>query len=146
MKKAILTVLTILMLVIPAYAAEGDAATDQPIQQEQEPVVVAALDELQDAIDAAEDGDTIALDATIKMLDGDTLVTDKHITLVRHEGLKKTGGRMIEIYGGGIISGFSFVENGLISSATITTRAEGNGEIVIEDCSFKYFVRTGKTL
>lgn len=137
MKKAILTVLTILMLVIPAYAAEGDPATDQSIQQEQEPVVVATLDELQAAIDTAEDGDTIALDATIKMLDGDTLVTDKHITLVRHEGLKKTGGRMIEIYGGGIISGFSFVENGLISSATITTRAEGNGEIVIEDCSFK---------
>ena len=137
MRKTILIVLMALVLVIPAYAAGVDAATDQPIQQEQEPVVVAALDELQDAIDAAEDGDTIALDATIKMLDGDTLVTDKHITLVRHEGLKKTGGRMIEIYGGGIISGFSFVENGLISSATITTRAEGNGEIVIEDCSFK---------
>ena len=28
MKKVILTVLTILMLVIPAYAAEGDAATE----------------------------------------------------------------------------------------------------------------------
>ncbi|NBI83749.1 hypothetical protein D3Z48_17100 [Clostridiaceae bacterium] len=137
MRKAILTVLMVLVLVIPAYAAEGDAATDQPIQQEQEPVVVATLDELQDAIDAAEDGDTIALDATIKMLDGDTLVTDKHITLVRHEGLKKSGGRMIEIYGDGVISGFSFVENGLVSSSTITTRAEGNGEITIENCSFK---------
>lgn len=56
MKKAILTVLTILMLVIPAYAAEGDPATDQSIQQEQEPVVVATLDELQAAIDTAEDG------------------------------------------------------------------------------------------
>lgn len=137
MRKAILILLMALLLVIPAYAAEGDAATDQPIQQEQEPVVVATLDELQAAIDAAEDGDTIALDATIKMLDGDALITDKHITLVRHDSLKKTGGRMIEVYGGGIISGFSFVENGLISSATITTRAEGNGEIVIEDCSFK---------
>ena len=141
MRKVILTVLMTLVLMIPAYAAEGDAATDQPIQQEQEqdkePVVVATLEELQAAIDAAENGDTIALDTTIKMLDGDTLVTDKHITLVRHEGLKKSGGRMIEKYGGGIISGFSFVENGLISSATITTRAEGNGEIVIEDCSFK---------
>lgn len=101
MRKAILFVLMALMLVIPAYAADGDAATDQPIQQEQEPVVVSTLDELQAAIDAAENGDTIALDTTIKMLDGDTLVTDKHITLVRHEGLKKSGGRMIEIYGGG---------------------------------------------
>ena len=61
MKKAILIVLMALMLVIPAYAAEGDVATDQPIQQEQEPVVVASLEELQAAIDAAEDGDTIIL-------------------------------------------------------------------------------------
>ena len=137
MRKAILTVLMALVLVIPTYATEGEAPTGQPIQQEQESVVVATLDELQTAIDVAEDGDTIALDATIKMLDGDALITDKHITLVRHDSLKKTGGRMIEIYGGGIISGLSFVENGLISSATITTRAEGNGEIVIENCSFK---------
>ena len=61
MKKAILIVLMALVLVIPAYAAEGDVATDQPIQQEQEPVVVASLEELQAAIDAAEDGDTIIL-------------------------------------------------------------------------------------
>lgn len=139
MRKAILTVLMALVLVIPAYAAEGDPAVDQPIQQEQEkePVVVATLEELQAAIDIAEDGDIIALNATIKMLDGDTLVTDKHITLVRHEELKKSGGRMIEIYGGGVVSGFSFVENGLVSSATITTRAEGTNEITIENCSFK---------
>ena len=45
MKKAILIVLMALMLVIPAYAAEGDVATDQPIQQEQEPIVVATLEE-----------------------------------------------------------------------------------------------------
>ena len=61
MRKAILTVLMALLLVIPAYAAEGDAATDQPIQQEQEPVAVATLEELQAAIDIAEDGDTIIL-------------------------------------------------------------------------------------
>ena len=134
MKKAILIVLMALVLVIPAYAAEGDAATDQPIHQEQEPIVVATLEELQAAIDVAEDGDTIALDATIKMMDGDSLVTDKHITFVRHEGFT---GRMIEVYGNGAISGFSFVENGLVSSSTIMTRAEGNGEITIENCSFK---------
>ena len=33
MRKAILIVLMALMLVIPAYAAEGDPATDQSIQQ-----------------------------------------------------------------------------------------------------------------
>lgn len=137
MRKAILIVLTMLLLIFPAYATEGDAATDQPIQQEQEPVVVATLDELQAAIDVAEYGDTIALDATIKMLDGDALITDKHITLVRHDNLNKTCGRMIEIYGGGIIRGFSFVDNCLMYSATITTMADGNGEITIENCSFE---------
>lgn len=142
MKRWLLTLLTVCLvagLTVPAYAADSgdDPVVDQPIQQEQEPVVVATLEELQAAVDAAEDGETIALDATINMLDGDTLITDKHITLVRHDGLKKTGGRMIEIYGSGIINGFFFVENGLISSATITTRAEGNGEITIENCSFK---------
>ena len=34
MRKVILFVLTALMLVIPAYAEDSDAATDQPIQQE----------------------------------------------------------------------------------------------------------------
>lgn len=53
MKKALLIVLMALMLVIPAYAAEGDPATDHPIQQEQEPIVVATLEELQAAIEAA---------------------------------------------------------------------------------------------
>lgn len=140
MKKVILTALTALMLIVPVYAVEDDSGMDQPVQQEQqdkEPVVVATLEDLQAAIDAAEDGDTIALDATINMLEGDSLITDKHITLVRHDGLIKTAGRMFEIYGSGIISGFSFVENGIISSATITTRANGNGEIIIENCSFK---------
>ena len=141
MKKAILTVLMALMLVIPAYAMESgdDPIVDQANQQEQdkEPVVVTTLEELQAAIDAAEHGDTIALDATIKMLDGDALITDKHITLVRHDNLNKTCGRMIEIYGGGIIRGFSFVDNCLMYSATITTMAEGNGEITIENCSFE---------
>lgn len=80
MRKAILIVLTILMLVIPAYATEGDAATDQPIQQEQEPVVVATLDELQAAIDVAEEGDTIILSKKI-VLDNVSLIYKKDITI-----------------------------------------------------------------
>ena len=80
MKKAILIVLTMLLLVIPVYAAEGDAATDQPIQQEQEPVVVASLEELQAAIDVAEDGDTIYLAAAIGV-SGATIETDKKLTI-----------------------------------------------------------------
>lgn len=83
MRKAILIVLTMLLLIFPAYAAEGEAATDQPIQQEQEPVVVATLEELQAAIDAAEDGDTITLAANdIHIPNGVTLgSSDKYVTL-----------------------------------------------------------------
>lgn len=60
MRKAILTVLTMLMLIVPAYAAEGEneLIMDQPIQQEQDekPVEVSTLEELRAAIDAAKDG------------------------------------------------------------------------------------------
>ena len=80
MRKVILFVLTALMLVIPAYAADSDAATDQPIQQEQEPVVVATLDELQAAIDVAEDGDTIVISKEI-ILKNVSLICKKDITI-----------------------------------------------------------------
>lgn len=80
MKKVILIVLTMLILAIPAYAAEGDAATDQPVQQEQEPVVVATLDELQAAIDVAEDGDTIVISKEI-ILKNVSLICKKDITI-----------------------------------------------------------------
>ena len=80
MRKAILIVLMALMLVNPAYATEGDAATDQPVQQEQEPVVVATLDELQAAIDVAEEGDTIILSKKI-ILDNVSLICKKDITI-----------------------------------------------------------------
>ena len=80
MRKVILFVLTALMLVIPAYAEDSDAATDQPIQQEQEPVVVATLDELQAAIDVAEDGDTIVISKEI-ILKNVSLICKKDITI-----------------------------------------------------------------
>lgn len=80
MRKAILIVLMALVLVIPAYAAEGEAPTDQPIQQEQEPVVVATLEELQAAIDVAEEGDTIILSKKI-ILDNVSLICKKDITI-----------------------------------------------------------------
>lgn len=88
MRKAILTVLMMLVLVIPAYAAEGEAATDHPIQQEQEPVVVSTLEELQAAIDAAEDGDTIAISSKIEIRENCFVgVEDKVITVVPDSSL-----------------------------------------------------------
>ena len=80
MRRVVLTVLTMLLLIVPAYATEGDAATDQPIHQEQGPVVVASLEELQAAIDAAEDGDTIILSNKI-ILNNISLICEKDITI-----------------------------------------------------------------
>ena len=88
MRKAILIVLMALILVIPAYATEGDSITDQPIQQEQEPVVVATLEELQEAINAAEDGDTIAISNKIEIRENCSVgVKDKVITFVPDSSL-----------------------------------------------------------
>ncbi len=164
MRKAILAILTLCLfwgLALPAYATgeiDPDVTTQgqqeetqvqepkEPTQKGQQPkdqqepqdfpVVVSTLEELQAAVDAAEEGDSIYLDCTINMEDGDILITDKHITLRRSEGLMKTGGRMIELYGSGTISGFTFYEDCPISCSVIYTKSKGSGEIVIENCVF----------
>ena len=81
MKKAILTVLTALMLVIPAYAAEEESIPDAP--QDEVPFVVSTWEELQIAVDEAKDGDTITLaDCFIQIPNGVTLGSaDKHIAI-----------------------------------------------------------------
>ena len=87
MKKIALTLLTIYLfggLAVPAYANEIESSfvSEQTIQQEEaiEPVVVASLVELQAAIDAAEDGDTIILSKTIT-LNNVSLICTKDIEI-----------------------------------------------------------------
>lgn len=131
MKKVILCVLTALMLVIPAYAAEGDAAMDQPIQQE--PVVVASLDELQAAIDAAEDGGFIYIADTIPV-SNTTIETEKHITIMRIDGFY---GTMLRIKGGTILSGFEFVDNSDDdTSSTLIEIISATEEVTVKRCNF----------
>lgn len=135
MKKALLIVLMALMLVIPAYAAEGDLATDQPIQQEQEPVVVASLEELQVAIDAAEDGNIIYISDTISVSDVE-IKTDKHITLARTNGFY---GGMFRVKGGTIISGFEFIDNtNCDSSGALIQIIGAENETIVCQCNFYY--------
>lgn len=133
MRKAILIVLMALVLVIPAYAAEGDPATDQPIQQEQEPVVVATLDELQAAIDAAEDGDTICIANTIS-ISGEVIETDKNIVITHSD---EFCGTMFRIKDGTIISGFKFIDNSNGDDSNITIGIiSAPDEVVVRQCSF----------
>jgi len=131
MKKAILTVLTALMLIIPAYAAEGDTAMDQPIQQE--PVVVATLEELQAAIDVAEDGDTIYIADTIPV-SNTTIETEKHITIMRIDGFY---GAIFRIKGGTTLSGFEFVDNSDDdTSSTLIAIIGAAEEVTVKQCNF----------
>ena len=133
MKKAILIVLMALVLVIPAYAAERDAATDQPIQQEQEPVVVATLDELQAAIETAEDGDTIYIANTIS-ISGEVIETDKDIVITHSD---EFCGTMFRIKDGTIISGFKFIDNSNGDDSNITIGIiSAPDEVVVRQCSF----------
>ena len=135
MRKAILTVLMALVLVIPAYAAEGDAATDQPIQQEQEqdkePVVVATLEKLQAAIDAAKDGDTIYISSTISI--HGNLQTDKSITIKRQEGF--SSGSIFQLFDNALLNGFC-IEDIPNSDHAVYMCTTQNGMAYIQNCTF----------
>lgn len=142
MKKAILIVLMALLLVIPAYAVEGDPAIDQPIQQEQEtvqePVIVATLEELQAAIDAAEDGDTIYISHVICVNDGNSIECDKQVTLARAEQFAGNEA-MITIWQGGKISGLTFFEESDKSNKnTLTISVDNTWALpaIIQNCKF----------
>lgn len=135
MRKAILIVLTTLMLIVPAYAAEGNPITDQPIQQEQEPVVVATLDELQAAIDAAEDGDTIYLAAAIGV-SGVTIETDKKLTIASSNDYSE---ELLRLYDGATIRGFCFSETKFSGDAFIKINDTTTDRVTIDDCNFEYF-------
>ncbi len=133
MKKVILILLTLCLfcgLALPAYAAEDDTAIDQPIKQEQEPVVVATLEELQAAINVAEDGDIIEVSSTINMRYTE-LLTEKRIVLIRAEGFSKC---FFALFDNSKVSGFTIVDDLQKSCMVIAESYSGN--IYIENCSF----------
>jgi len=135
MRKVILFVLMALMLVIPAYAAEGDAATNQPIQQEQEPVVVASLDELQAAINVAEDGDTIYLAAAIGV-SGATIETDKKLTIASSN---EHNSELLRLYDGAIVRGFCFSETDFSGNSFFVINDATTDGVIVENCDFEYY-------
>lgn len=137
MRKAILIVLMVLVLVIPAYAAEGEAATDQPIQQEQEqdkePVMVSSLEGLQAAIDAAEDGDTIYVAAAIGV-SGATIETDKTLTIANGND---QNGELLRLYDGAIVKGLSFSATDFSGGSLIKVEDATTVGVTIENCHFE---------
>lgn len=122
----------VLSLATTAFATEGGEQPLEPpqeeTQQEETPVVVSTLEELQAAVTAAEDGDTIALSKSIK-LKNVSVVTDKDITLIPADS---SVGTMFELGKDSQLSGFSLFSNAV---AVIVSNYEG-GEISIENCDF----------
>lgn len=131
MKKMLSLLLVLALLlstVTSAFAADGTEGGEQPQESEnQTTVTVATLDELQAAIAAAEDGNTIALSAEIK-LDGVPLETEKDITLVRADTYES--GSFLRLKNGAVLSGFT-MEN-YKSSTTVVCESSAK----IEDCCF----------
>lgn len=137
MKYLFAIMIALALMVAPVWAAEGDPAEgeeeQQAEQQTAEAVTVSTFDELQAAVDAAEDGATITVAQTITV-NGQRLVTEKDITLTRAEGMS---GAMIDLWNGGEISGFSFVESGAESSySTISIDYCYNSAAEIDNCNF----------
>lgn len=122
----------VLSLATTAFATEGGEQPLEPpqeeTQQEETPVVVSTLEELQAAVTAAENGDAIALSKSIK-LKNVSVVTDKDITLIPADS---SVGTMFELGKDSQLSGFSLFSNAV---AVIVSNYEG-GEISIENCDF----------
>ena len=95
----------VLSMITSAFAAEGIEGGEQPQESEQQTTVTAGtLEELETAIAAAEDGDTIAISAEIT-LDGVALETDKDITLVRADTYES--GSFFRLKNSAVLSGFT---------------------------------------
>lgn len=128
----IIALALVLSLATTAFATEGGEQPLEPPQEETQqgetPVVVSTLEELQAAVAAAEDGDTIAISKCIK-LKNVSLVTDKDITLVPSDN---SVGVLIEMSKGSQLSGFTLFTN---ACAVLISNYEG-GEVTIANCVF----------
>lgn len=121
-----------LSMVTSAFATDNIEGGEQPQESEnQTTVTVGTLDELQTAVTAAEDGDTIAISAEIT-LDGVALGTDKDITITRADTY--ASGALFRMKNGAVLSGFTIENNKY--SATITCEASPEAQIEINNCQF----------
>ena len=133
--KKMLSLLLVFTLVLSmatsAFAAEGTDCGEQPQDQEDQTApTVSTLEELQAAIAAAKDGDTIAISEEIT-LDAVTLETNKRIVIIRSDTYPS--GTLIRLYNGAKISGFIFEEP---MDSTIICVSSWETAIEIKNCQF----------
>lgn len=132
MKRLISVLLAVCLLAGGSISARAVDTVTGEVPPETETATVTAvssLDELQGAVASAESGDTIALEDTI-YINGETVSTDKEITLIRAEDF--TLGTMLVIYDGGL-EGFRFQES--VSAGIVNIRPAQDSEITVKDCT-----------
>lgn len=132
---AILAVCLIAGIAVPARAAD-EAETDTP-PESAEIVIVSTVEDLIAAIEAAEDGDTIAISQKI-LVGGKTISCDKDITIIRADDF--VNGEMFSFIGG-TIRGLKFKETipkpeyaGY--SARLMISLSSNEKTIFENCVF----------
>lgn len=133
MKRLISVLLAVCLLAGGSISARAvDTVTGEVLPETETATVKAVtnIDELQDAVIVAEKGDTIALGQTL-YINGETVSTDKEITLIRAEDF--TSGNMVVIYNG-ILEGFRFRESS--SAGVINIRPTQDSEIAVKNCIF----------
>lgn len=125
----------LLSTVTSAFAADDIEGGKQSQESEnQTTVTVSTLEELETAIAAAEDGDTIALSATIQF-DGRNLISDKDITLVRAENFSNNFFRFY--YKAGQISGITIYDDmESIGAVSIENTNSADCKVTFSDCNF----------
>lgn len=129
MKRVFWAVLMVCLLIAPARAEEiSDQRVEDSMQNSL--VVVATLDELQEAIAAADSGDTIEISQMIKM-SGGNISTDKEITIACAENFE--GYCMFNVVGASVI-GLSF-KGGNVGQIFAVTDYQGQ-ETIFRDCVF----------
>ncbi|MBE6008622.1 MAG: hypothetical protein E7235_05425, partial [Lachnospiraceae bacterium] len=115
-------------MITSAFAADDTEGGEQPQEAEnQTTVTVGTLEELEIAIAAAEDGDTIAISAEIT-LDGVALETDKDIAIIRADTYES--GSFFRLKNSAVLSGFT-MEN---YKSSTTVMCDSTAEI--KHCSF----------
>ena len=135
MKKLLSLLLSVTLVVglsIPACAV-GTTKGEAPPQEEASPIaVVASLDELIKAAENAEEGDKIAVSATIT-LDGESFTPSKQVTLVRSEGF--TNPLLSVSYNGGSIANVTIIESGE-QTVPVVIQTLPDACTLLENCKF----------
>lgn len=122
------------LFTLPVFALDKEVQDEIAPLPDTNPHIVYSLAELQDAIENADEGDEIFIGAEIQ-INGDSLCTDKKITLRRADDLS---GSMIDVQAqGGTIGGFFFLESECRhNTISINSGTNISGVLEITDCVF----------